>query len=84
MLSLLQIDGLGKRYGVLPSEVIMKADTFDLYVMDAVMSWESYQHKKANSKKGEFVADISKEQLINIYNKNNQKKYDISKNKHDK
>lgn len=75
MLSLLQIDGLGKRYGLLPSEVVKRADTFDLYVMDVVMSWEQYQHKKATAKKGEFVPDINKDQLLRIFNKNNENKY---------
>ena len=37
MNSILQIDGIGKRYGVLPSQVIREADTFDLYIMDAAM-----------------------------------------------
>lgn len=82
MLSLLQIDGIGKRYGLLPSEVLKRADTFDLYVMDVVMSWEQMQHKKATAKKGEFVPNISKDQLLKIFNKNNGNKYvnDESKN----
>lgn len=71
MLSLLQIDGLGKRYGLLPSEILAKADTFDLYVMDAVLSWETYQHKKANSKAGEVVPKLTTDQLQTIFNKTN-------------
>lgn len=78
MLSLLQIDGLGKRYGLLPSEILERADTFDLYVMDAVMSWETYQNKKANSKPGQFTPNITQEQLLEIYKKN---KNDTSQSK---
>lgn len=85
MLSLLQIDGLGKRYGLLPSQVLGNANTFDLYVMDAVLSWESYQHKKQNSKPGTFVPDLTTEELVEIYNKNNEKKKHVtSKSKRDK
>ena len=50
MLSLLQIDNLGKRYGLLPSEVLRKADTFDLYVLDAIMTYELLEHKKQKNK----------------------------------
>lgn len=48
----MQIDTLGKRYGLLPSEVLRRADTFDLYIMDAALTFESYHNKKANSKNG--------------------------------
>lgn len=68
MLSLLQIDGLGKRYGLLPSEILRRSDTFDLYVMDAVMSFESYHNKKANANGKPVVPDLSQEQLLKIFN----------------
>ena len=45
MTSIMQIDTIGKRYGMLPSQVIREADTFDLYIMDAAMSFENYHHK---------------------------------------
>ena len=69
MLSLLQIDGLGKRYGLLPSEILRRSDTFDLYVMDAVMSFESYHNKKANANGKPVIPDLSQEQLLKIFNK---------------
>lgn len=56
MVSILQIDGLGKRYGMLPSEVIARGNTFDLYVMDAALTFESFHHKKAMNK-GQIPAD---------------------------
>jgi hypothetical protein len=68
MLSILQIDGLGKRYGKLPSEVIKKADTFDLYIMDAALSFEQYHHKKAMNKGKPPLPEYSQEQLQNIFN----------------
>ncbi len=46
MASIMQVDGIGKRYGLLPSQVIKEADTFDLYIMDAAMSFEHYHNKK--------------------------------------
>ena len=70
MLSLLQIDSLGKRYGLLPSEILRRADTFDIYVMDAAMSYELFQHKKQNNKGKTPVDMYNKEQLLNIFNRN--------------
>jgi hypothetical protein len=69
MLSIMQIDGLGKRYGLLPSEVLRKADTFDLYVIDAALTYENYQHKKAMNK-GQVPAEAySTDQLLEMFNK---------------
>lgn len=69
MLSIMQIDGLGKRYGLLPSEVLRRADTFDLYVIDAALTFEQYQHKKAMNK-GQVPTDMySNDQLLEMFNK---------------
>ena len=46
----MRLDGIGKRYGMLPSQVLAQADTFDLYIMDVAMSFENYYRKKANNK----------------------------------
>jgi hypothetical protein len=69
MLSIMQIDGLGKRYGMLPSEVLRKADTLDLYIIDAALTYESYQNKKAMNK-GQVPAEMySNDQLIEMFKK---------------
>ena len=72
MLSILQIDRLSKRYGILPSEVLRRSDTFDLYVMDAAMSFERYHQKKANANGKPIVPDLSQDQLLKILKKNKQ------------
>lgn len=69
MLSILQIDGLGKRYGLLPSEVLRRADTFDLYVLDAAMTFEQYHHKKAMNGGKDPVPDYSQDELMAIMKK---------------
>ena len=33
------LDALGERYGLLPSELLERANTFDLWVYDAAVSW---------------------------------------------
>ena len=51
MSMLLSIDALGKRYSLLPSEVMSKASTFDLVVLDAAIGYEVYLQNKAEGKK---------------------------------
>jgi hypothetical protein len=67
MTAIMQIDTLGKRYGLLPSEVLKRSDTFDLYIMDAALSFEQYHHKKAMNNGKEPIQDyITQEQLLQI------------------
>jgi len=63
MALILTIDSLGKRYGMLPSEVLGRSNTFDLYIMDAALSFENYHHKKAMNNGQEPVPEYSQEQL---------------------
>jgi hypothetical protein len=72
MLSIMQIDGLAKRYGKLPSEILREANTFDLYIIDAAMTFEQYHHKKAMNKGQEPVDNYTTEDLLTIYNKGKQ------------
>ena len=69
MTLLLTIDGLGKRYGMLPSEVMSRSTTFDLYVMDAAMSFENFHHKKAMNNGKDPIPDYSEDELQEIMNK---------------
>jgi hypothetical protein len=72
MVSILQIDGLGKRYGLLPSEVIRRGDTFDLYIMDAAMSFEHYHNYKAANNGRAPVPEYTEEELMTLLNKARQ------------
>lgn len=44
------LDALGERYGMLPSELLERANTFDLWVYDAAVSWINNQQSKADGK----------------------------------
>ena len=48
---LLSIDAIGKRYSLLPSEVMTRASTFDLVVLDAALGYQTYIQDKADGKK---------------------------------
>lgn len=69
MLSVMQIDAIGKRYGLLPSEVLDRANTFDLYILDAALTYEQYHHKKTMNKGQEPIENYTTEQLLDIFNK---------------
>jgi len=69
MVSILQLDGLGKRYGLLPSEILCRGNTFDLYIMDCAMTFEHYHNKKAMNNGKAPTPDYTEDQLMTILNK---------------
>lgn len=72
MALILTIDSMGKRYGMLPSEVLSNSNTFDLYIMDAALSFESFHHKKANNKGMDPLPNYSQDELLDMLNKNKE------------
>lgn len=72
MVSILQVDGLGKRYGLLPSEVIQRGNTFDLYIMDCALTFENYHHKKAMNNGRDPIPDYTQDELMTLLNKAKQ------------
>lgn len=72
MALILVIDSLGKRYGMLPTEALMRANTFDLYIMDAVLAFENYQHKKAMNNGREVLPEYSQDELLAMLNEDKE------------
>ncbi len=69
MALILTIDGLGKRYGMLPSQVLRESSTFDLYIMDMAMTFENYHHKKAMNNGREPAVEYTEQELLEMVNK---------------
>lgn len=44
------LDNLAHRYGLLPSEVLLRADTLDIMVADVVLSYEAWQREQQDAK----------------------------------
>ena len=65
MTSIMQIDTIGIRYGLLPSEVIKRADSFDLFIMDAALTFEQYHNSKSESGKAP-IPDYTTDELLAI------------------
>lgn len=56
---IITLDNIGERYGLLPSEVLSRASTLDLYVMDAALSYRDHAQKKANNETVDYdTADL--------------------------
>jgi hypothetical protein len=70
MALILTIDGLGKRYGMLPSEVLNRSNTFDLYIMDAAMTFENYHHKKSMNNGMDPTPEYTTDELLTMFNQN--------------
>jgi len=62
MSMLLSIDAIGKRYSLLPSEVMSRASTFDLVVLDAALGYQSYIQDQADGKKA--TPKLSQEEMM--------------------
>lgn len=64
----IMLDALGERYGMLPSELLERANTFDLWVYDVAVSWINDQHnKKENKPRNYDQADLRK-RMENVKN----------------
>ncbi len=64
------IDELSKRYGLLPSEAISKADTFDLWIMDCALTFEKYHEKKQANNGKAPIPEYSTDQLKSMLARN--------------
>jgi hypothetical protein len=73
MALILTIDSLGKRYGMLPSEVLERSNTFDLYIMDAALTFENYHHKKSMNNGNDPLPEYNQSELLEMLNKNKKK-----------
>lgn len=57
---------MADRYKILPSEIMTRATTFDIYVMDAALSYKNYQQKK---QEGKLAENLSTDELQEIMRK---------------
>ena len=57
------LDQMGQRYGLLPSEVVRRASTWDMVVMDISLAVEKYNTDKQQPG---YVPPVSTEELIRI------------------
>lgn len=70
------IDALASRYGCLPSDIIAKADTFDVFILNTVLEYENYQYQKEQAKQGKAPAptNLTQQQMKDMIARARNKK----------
>ena len=53
------LDALGERYGLLPSEVLARANTFDLRTYDIALTHKTREIKKQNGTNTSSIKDMT-------------------------
>ena len=56
---------MASRYGMLPSECLVRATTFDLEILDIAKSYEKMKQNKANG----VMPEVKEEVLLEVLNK---------------
>lgn len=67
MTMIVAIDAMAKRYSLLPSEILTRASTFDLVIMDAALGHENYQRDIAEGKKP--VPNMDQKSMLDMISK---------------
>lgn len=49
------IDKIAERYGCLPSEVLSRGDSFDIFVIETMWSYEQYRDDKEKMRNGQVT-----------------------------
>lgn len=57
------LDALGERYGMLPSEILERGNTFDLWVYDAAVSYINQRQQKNDPSSAPRVQNYSVDEL---------------------
>ena len=57
---ILAIDTMGSRYGLLPSEIMTRASTFDMVIMDAAMTYINQKQNPSGQAADMTLEDLAK------------------------
>lgn len=73
---MISVGRMAEKYGMLPSEVVAKANTYDLMITDVVATYDNYQQAKASGKPlDNSVYRMTDDDLIKIAEKHYGKQY---------
>jgi hypothetical protein len=79
---LLTVHNLAERYGLLPSEAMARASTFDLHILDLSARYERYKHEQSERKSGAPPAppNLSVDEMKEIIRKTKERTRVIENN----
>lgn len=60
---IIALDSMAEKYGMLPSELIQKASTFDLYVMNSANEWKNRQHEMSANGVNKNIPHLSQDEM---------------------
>jgi hypothetical protein len=69
------LDSMSTRYHLLPSEVMDRATTFDLWIMDAATAFHEYQRKKAENGGRDPAPKLNQEQMLDMIQRVKEKNH---------
>lgn len=53
----LTLDTLGERYGLLPSEVLMRGNTLDIQILDIALAYHDHQERRARGEAPRYTQE---------------------------
>ena len=60
------IDTVAERYGLLPSEVMTKANTFDVFIADTAIGYRNLVQERALNGGKDVIPELTQEELMEI------------------
>jgi hypothetical protein len=60
------IDTVAERYGLLPSEVITKATTFDVFIADTAIGYRNLIQERAMNGGKDVLPELTQQELMDI------------------
>jgi hypothetical protein len=66
---IITLNNLAKEYGLLPSEALARATTFDLYVLDVSTRWLTHKQAQAEGVQTSKSSEPSQEEMLAMIKK---------------
>jgi hypothetical protein len=62
------IDTVAERYGLLPSEVMSRANTFDVFIADTAIGYRNLVQERAMNGGKDVIPELTEQELLDIKN----------------
>lgn len=62
------IDTVAERYGMLPSEVMTRANTFDVFIADTAIGYRNLVQDRALNGGKDVIPELTEQELLDIKN----------------
>ena len=62
------IDTVAERYGLLPSEVMTRANTFDVFIADTAIGYRNLVQDRAMNGGKDVIPELTEQELMDIKN----------------